>query len=95
MGRRQTLPPVVRVKQKIEKDSQIYLHLKERQVAFRVILTANDQDAQDEKKCRYGQSSPAQGLIIWTYKTKIKHSTIDPTGNNTQKAQSHVASYHS
>lgn len=28
------------------------------------LATANDQDAQDEKKCRYGQSSPAQGLII-------------------------------
>lgn len=40
------------------------------EVVFRVILTSDDHDAQDEKKRCNGQSSLAQGLIIWTYETQ-------------------------
>lgn len=93
LGNRHTLPPTVRDKQKSEKLVEYNcvnkrLHKENKQdkhIQSQSLLTANDHDTHNEKKRCNGQSSMAQGLIIWTYKTQIKHSILDTTGNDTKK----------
>lgn len=60
-----------------------YGSLQKTKVTFRVVLTANDHDAHDEKYCCNGQSSIAQGHVIWTQKTRVKHSTTDTISQST------------